>query len=150
MLLLFAGPFGLGSYLCGLIFINKDTRDRGKKKMNDALEKLKKEKTKLWVFPEGYRNHSGSIDEFKKGAFHMAIQSQMPIVPVVFSSYKFFMNKKEKIFKTGEVIIEALPAISTEGLTSDDVTRVTDEVRSLMIQKYKELNEEMERKCKKE
>jgi lysophosphatidate acyltransferase len=150
MLLLFTGPFGLGSYLCGLIFINKDSKDRGKKKMNDALEKIKREKTKLWVFPEGYRNHSGSIDEFKKGAFHMAIQSQVPIVPVVFSSYKLFMRKSEKIFNSGEVIIEALPEIPTAGLTSEDVKRVTEEVRSLMINKYKELNDEMEKKCKAE
>jgi lysophosphatidate acyltransferase len=150
MLLLFTGPFGLGSYLCGLIFINKDSKDRGKKTMNDALEKIKREKTKLWVFPEGYRNHSGSIDEFKKGAFHMAVQSQVPIVPVVFSSYKLFMRKNEKIFKTGEVIIEALPEVPTAGLTSDDVNQLTEDVRGLMINKYKELNDEMEKKCKAE
>jgi lysophosphatidate acyltransferase len=146
MLLLFAGPFGLGSWLCGLIFINKDSRDRGKQKMNDAMEKLKKEKTKLWVFPEGYRNHTGAFDEFKKGAFHMAIQGQVPIIPAVFSSYKLFMRKSDKVFNRGEVIIEVLPEISTKGLKSDDVNKLTDQVRNLMIKKYEELNEEVENK----
>lgn len=146
MLLLFLGTFGLGSYLCGLVFINKGSADRGKKKMNEAMEKLKREKTSLMVFPEGYRNHSGSIDEFKKGAFHMAVQSQVPIIPVVFSSYKGFMRKSERIFNSGEVIIEAMPEISTEGLTAKDVNDLVQRVRNMMIDKYNELNAEIENK----
>lgn len=148
MLLLFTGPFGLGAWLCGLVFINKDSPDRGKQKMNEAMEQLKKEKTKLWVFPEGYRNHSGTIDEFKKGAFHMAVQSQVPIVPVVFSSYKTFMRKKEKVFDSGEIIIEALPAISTKGLKSTDVNQLMKQTREIMINKFNELNLEIENKLK--
>ena len=116
--------------------------------MNEAMEKLKKEKTKLWVFAEGYRNHSGSIDEFKRGAFHMAIQSQVPIVPVVFSSYKLFMRKNEKIFDSGDVIIEALPEISTIGLTADDAKDLAEKVRDLIVEKYKALNEEVENRSK--
>ena len=148
MLLLFAGPFGLGAWLCGLVFINKDSADRGKQKMKEAMEKLKKEKTKLWVFPEGYRNHSGGIVEFKKGAFFTAVQAQVPIVPVVFSSYKTFMRKKEKVFDSGEIIIEALPAIPTKGLKNEDVNQLLEQTRELMLNKFNELNREIENKQK--
>lgn len=148
MLLLFTGPFGFGAWLCGLVFINKDSKDGGKQTMNDAMEELKRKKIKLVVFPEGYRNHSGEIVEFKKGAFHMAVQSQVPIVPVVFSSYKFFMRKREKIFKSGEVIIEALPEIPTKGLTSSDVNKLVEQTRSAMIEKYESLNREIENKLR--
>lgn len=148
MILLFLGPFGIGAWLCGLVFINKDSPDRGKQKMNEAMEKLKMEKTKVLVFPEGYRNHTGTIDEFKKGAFHMAIQSQIAILPVVFSSYKPIMRKKEKYFGSGEVIIEALPEIPTKGLKTEDVTRLMEQTRELMIKKYDELNQEIANKVK--
>lgn len=148
MLLLFTGPFGLGCWLCGLTFINKDSADHGKAKMNRAIANLKDKKTKLWVFAEGYRNHSGSIDEFKKGAFHMAIQGQVPIIPIVFSSYKFFMRKKERVFDSGETIIEALPEIPTKGLTIQDVNMLMEQTRNVMIKKYEELNREMENKMK--
>jgi lysophosphatidate acyltransferase len=148
MILLFLGPFGIGSWLCGLIFINKGSADSGKQKMNEAMEKLKKEKTKLLVFPEGYRNHSGKIVEFKKGAFHLAIQSQVPIIPVVLSSYKGFMRKSEKVFDSGEVLIEVLPKIPTVGMTSKDVNKLMENVREIMIKKYDELNEEVEKNNK--
>jgi lysophosphatidate acyltransferase len=148
MLLLFSGPFGLGCWLCGLVFINKDSPDRGKQKMNEALEKLKREKTKLWVYPEGYRNHTGKLDEFKKGAFHMAVQAQVPIIPVVISSYKSFMRKDEKFFGSGEVIIEALPEIPTAGLSSADVNQLVEQTRNLMVKKFDELNREVENKRK--
>lgn len=148
MLLLFTGPFGFGAWLCGLVFINKDSKDSGRQTMHDAMEELKRKKTKLVVFPEGYRNHTGEIDVFKKGAFHMAVQSQVPIVPVVFSSYKFFMRKSERIFESGEVIIEALPEIPTKGLTSDDVNALAEQTRNVMIEKYKSLNREIENKLR--
>lgn len=149
MLLLFAGPFGIGAWLSGLVYINKSSRDHGKQKMNEAMEKLKKEKTKLWVFPEGYRNHSSQIVEFKKGAFHMAIQAQVPILPIVFSSYKTFMRKSERYFGRGELIIAVLPEISTKGLTSKDINELMERTRDLMIKKYEELNREIESKNKK-
>lgn len=148
VILLFTGPFGIGAWLCGLVYINKDSKDGGKRTMNEAMEDLKRKKIKLAVFPEGYRNHSGEIVEFKKGAFHMAIQSQVPIVPVVFSSYKFFMRKSEKIFESGDVIIEALPEIPTKGLTSSDVSKLAEQTRSAMIEKYESLNREIENKLR--
>lgn len=148
MLLLVLGPFGVGAWLCGLEFINKGSADSGKKTMNEAMERLKKKKTKVVVFPEGYRNHSGSIDVFKKGAFHMAIQAQVPIVPVVFTSYKYFMNKKERIFNSGEVIIEVLPEIPTKGLTPDDVNFLMKKTRDLIVEKFNELNAEIEMRIK--
>jgi len=56
---------------------------------------------KLWIFPEGTRHNTGEIHPFKKGAFHAAIRSQLPILPVVFSSY-YFLSAKEKRFDSGE------------------------------------------------
>lgn len=141
MLLLFAGPFGFGGWLAGLIFINKDAKDKGKSTLNGAINKIKKDKIKLWIFPEGYRNPG--IDEFKKGAFHMAVKGQIPIVPVVFSSYQTFLNDKEKMFNSGDVIIEALPEIPTKGMNASDIDYLIKITRNEMIKKFDSLNEEI-------
>lgn len=112
--------------------------------MNEAMEELKKKNIKLWVFPEGTRRNTGEIHSFKKGAFHAAVQAQVPIVPVIFSSYKPFLNTEKKIFNKGEIIITALPEISTEGLTASDVDGLIERTRNMMIETYKETSKETE------
>jgi lysophosphatidate acyltransferase len=144
--LLYVGTFGLAAWLCGLVFINKKSRDESRDVMMDAIEKLKKDQTKLWIFPEGTRRNTGEIHEFKKGAFHVAIESQIPIVPVIFSSYKRFLDDEKKIFNSGEIIIEALPDISTTGLTFDDINKLIQKTRQMMIDKFTENNKEIELK----
>lgn len=57
--------------------------------------------TKLWVFPEGTRHNTNEIHPFKKGAFHLAIDNQLPILPVVFSQY-YFLDEKNRRFDHGK------------------------------------------------
>lgn len=86
------------------------------------------------------------IHEFKKGAFHVAIQGQVPILPVVFSSYQTFLNDKLRILNPGEIIIEALPEIPTEGLKHEDINQLMQQTRQLMIDKFTEITEEIQLK----
>lgn len=53
--LLYVWPFGICAWLCGLVFIDRYAADKAKVTMNAAMEKLKKDNTKLWIFPEGLR-----------------------------------------------------------------------------------------------
>lgn len=59
--------------------------------------------TKLWIFPEGTRYNIGHIQKFKKGAFYLAIDAQIPIMPVVFSQY-YFLDDITKTFEPGNFI----------------------------------------------
>lgn len=134
--LLYVWPFGLCAYLCGLVFIDRYRVDKAKNTMNEAMLELKKKNIKLWIFPEGTRRNTGTIHDFKKGAFSVAITAQVPIVPVVFSSYTVFLNKKERIFNSSEVVIEALPPVPTKGLTHEDIDNLMQKIRELMLEKY--------------
>jgi lysophosphatidate acyltransferase len=56
---------------------------------------------KLWIFVEGTRNRKPEkLLPFKKGAFHVAISSQLPIIPVVYSPY-YFIHGKSMYFGRG-------------------------------------------------
>lgn len=140
--LLYVWPFGICAWLCGLIFIDRYAADKAKEAMNKSMSKLKRENIKLWVFPEGTRRNTGVIHDFKKGAFHVAIQAQVPILPVVFSSYQSFLDKNLRLFKTGEVIIETLPEIPTKGLTQEDTNDLMIQTRELMVDKFREITRE--------
>uniref|UniRef100_T1J654 1-acyl-sn-glycerol-3-phosphate acyltransferase n=1 Tax=Strigamia maritima TaxID=126957 RepID=T1J654_STRMM len=131
--LLYAGPFGICAWLCGAVFVDRSNSARAQKSLNCALNYLTERKIKLWFFPEGTRNDSGTMLPFKKGAFHLAIQSQRPILPMTFSSYANFYNKRiHKFDNGGKVIIQILPPIPTEGLTVDDMSTLMANVRSQM------------------
>lgn len=86
------------------------------------------------------------IHDFKKGAFHVAIQGQVPILPVVFSSYRTFLNDERRILNSGEIIIEALPEIPTTGLTQDDTNKLMQQTRQIMIDKFTEITKEIQLK----
>ncbi|XP_033185148.1 1-acyl-sn-glycerol-3-phosphate acyltransferase alpha [Bombus vosnesenskii] len=139
----YAWPFGLVAWLCGLIFIDKMQSDKARSILNSAAVYLKEDKIKLWIFPEGTRRNTGQIHSFKKGAFHVAINAQLPILPVVFSSY-YFLSSKEKRFDAGRVIITTLPPISTEGLTSADVEDLIEKTRNAMMEVFHATSHEVQ------
>ena len=55
---------------------------------------------------------------FKKGAFNIAIRAQIPVIPIVFSSYLQFYSKEKRYYHdNGEVIAEVLDPIPTKGVS---------------------------------
>ncbi|CAL7947964.1 unnamed protein product [Xylocopa violacea] len=139
----YAWPFGLSAWLSGLIFIDRMNSDKARSVINTATNYIKDKKIKLWIFPEGTRHNTGQIHPFKKGAFHVAINSQLPILPVVFSSY-YFLSSEEKRFDSGRVIITSLPPISTEGLNTDDIEYLMEKTHNVMMEVLRATNCEVQ------
>jgi lysophosphatidate acyltransferase len=79
---------------------------------------------------------------FKKGSFHVAIQSQCSIQPIVVSRYTF-LDSKRKIFGRGKAVIKILPEISTEGLNKANVDSLLSNVQNVMQEEYEKLNDEV-------
>lgn len=67
-----------------------------------ALTESNFRQRRLLLFPEGRRHSNTTLLPFKKGGFHVAIESQMPIQPVVVSKYYFLRSDKCKQFHSGE------------------------------------------------
>ncbi|NXX80440.1 PLCB acyltransferase, partial [Urocolius indicus] len=124
--LMYTGTVGLIIYLGGVIFINRKSTSSAKIVMAEVAKTMIAENVKVWVYPEGTRNCTGDFLPFKKGAFHLAIQAQVPVIPVVYSSFTAFYNPKKKLFTSGKIKVEVLPPIETKGLTADDVSDLTD------------------------
>ncbi|XP_072935464.1 1-acyl-sn-glycerol-3-phosphate acyltransferase beta-like [Epargyreus clarus] len=136
-------PFGLAAYLAGVVFIDRNNAKGAYEQLKITSEVMTKNKTKIWLFPEGTRNKDYTkLLPFKKGAFSMAVAAQVPIIPVVFSPY-YFINVKKSIFNNGHVVIQCLEEVPTKGLTRDDIPELMDRVRNLMEDKYKELAKEV-------
>jgi len=136
--LLYFFPFGFCAWLCGTVFINRSDSEKSRKQISALGESIKRSRTKLWIFPEGTRHKGTDLLPFKKGAFHIAVQHGLPIVPLVISPYSFIDDRKQ-YFGSGKMVISTLQPIETKGVT--DINGLVESTRELMDKEYKRLGQ---------
>ncbi|ORX35002.1 putative 1-acylglycerol-3-phosphate O-acyltransferase [Kockovaella imperatae] len=133
----------LGQYLAlsGAVFVDRKNRDAARLALEQAGDNMKKRQISLWVFPEGTRTLSAepTLKTFKKGAFHLAIQAKVPVVPVVCENYHRLFDGKSRLDE-GVLRIRVLPAITTEGMGPDDVSALTQSTREKMVATLREIS----------
>lgn len=128
--LLLIPVFGWLLYLNGNVLLNRRNQSHSRQKMNEADEAIKVRRVSIWIFPEGTRSQKKGLGKFKKGAFHLAINNQVPIVPIVASSYHKGLNFSR--LNAGQVFVEVLPPVPTAGLTVDDLGELITRCENLM------------------
>ena len=68
------------------------------------------------------------------GAFHVAIEAQVPIVPVVQLGSHALQPASTLKFYPGKVLVKVLPPVSTKGLTEADVPELMGKIRRIMLE----------------
>jgi len=116
------------------VFINRSSSKDARAAFAQAVETMHNERQSVYIFPEGTRSYSTKPEmlPFKKGAFHLAVQAQVPIVPVVVANYSNILNVKAKTFNSGTVPVSVLEPVETKGLGKDDVDALAAKVRKAM------------------
>ena len=89
------------------------------------------------AFPEGTRTVDGKLKEFKKGVFYMALEAGVPIVPMVVNDTRLVMRKGTKYCLPGDVYVEFLPQISTDGYTLQNVDELITKVRDEFVSRVR-------------
>ena len=137
--------FGQLYWITGNILIDRANRSKAVGTIGQVVDKIKKNKVSVWMFPEGTRSRGRGLLPFKTGAFHAAIGAQVPIVPIVCSSTdKVKLNR----WDNGLVIVEVMKPIATVGLEKEDVRNLLTQSRKLMATKLAELDQEVTQRNK--
>ena len=84
----------------------------------------------VMIFPEGTRSRTDELLPFKDGAFHLAIQSRVPILPVAIAGTRSCMAKGSFAFRHAHAKARVLAPIDTDGLTLADVPALRDRTRA--------------------
>jgi 1-acyl-sn-glycerol-3-phosphate acyltransferase len=113
----------------GFVAIERDNRERAMASIGRGAESLRTGNSFL-IFPEGTRSRTGELLPFKKGGFIMAIQAQVPIVPVAVQGGRAAMRKGSAIVRPVHVSVRIGEPIATAGLTMDDRDRLIERVRT--------------------
>jgi putative phosphoserine phosphatase/1-acylglycerol-3-phosphate O-acyltransferase len=86
------------------------------------------------ISPEGTRSATPTVGEFKKGAFHMAMQGGVPIVPVVIRNAGELLWRGSKVMRSGTVDVHVHEPIAVGDWTPGTLTERVAEVRALFLQ----------------
>lgn len=152
--------------LSGTIFIDRKNSKDARSAMDGAASEIKTKRQSVYMFPEGTRSYTKepALLPYKKGAFHLAVQSGVPIVPVVVANYSHILYIKGLVFNSGKIPIKGtciqicfkpgiidrnanipnplvLRPIPTTNLTSADVDELTQSTRELMLKELISLTE---------
>ena len=103
----------------GFVPVERGRRERSVKALEGAARALAAGHS-FFVFPEGTRGHTGALLPFKRGAFRMAIATQVPIVPVTLSGGRDAMRKGSWIIRPVTMTVAFGPPIDTAGLGQTD------------------------------
>jgi 1-acyl-sn-glycerol-3-phosphate acyltransferase len=112
----------------GHVFIDRTDRRSASRTMRLAGERMKRERLSLGLFPEGTRSRGGELGEFKKGTFALAIETQVPIVPVAVDG-GCQISRRGRI-RSGAIHLALSRPLPTEGKTDRDRDAVLARVRA--------------------
>jgi len=133
--------FGQLFWLAGNVLIDRGNPLKARRSMRQTTDTLQNQDTSIWVFPEGTRNLGNGLLPFKRGAFQMAIEAGVPIVPVCVSTYSRHMQLNRR--DSGDVLIRTLPAIATSHLTLEQVPELIEQCRTQMQRCIEDLDRQL-------
>lgn len=119
----------------GFVPVERGDRDKSLAAISRGAASLKAGNSFL-IFPEGTRSRTGQLLPFKKGGFIMAIEAQVPIVPVAVHGGRDAMRKGSAFVRPVTVTVRIGSPIPTAGLTLADrdalIARVRTDIEALL------------------
>jgi 1-acyl-sn-glycerol-3-phosphate acyltransferase len=117
---------GQGMSFVNIIAIDRSNPERSLASMEKAREVVRAGYS-FGVFVEGTRAMPGELLPFKKGAFHLALQTGVPVIPVAIKNTDWMMGKRTGLAYAGEIEMHLLPPIETRGRDVMELLRETRE-----------------------
>ena len=125
--------FGLAFRLADVAFVDRGNPAQARQALVPAVQKLK-DGISLVIAPEGTRSATPALGPFKKGAFHVAMQAGVPIVPIVIRNSGELMWRSATTIRAGIVQIAVLPPVPTAGWTVKQLDKHVQKVREQYLE----------------
>ncbi|MEJ2186604.1 MAG: lysophospholipid acyltransferase family protein [Gemmatimonadota bacterium] len=113
----------------GHISIDRSDRDSAIESLDRAGRQMKQQNAAVVIFPEGTRSPTGELQEFKKGAFMLALRAGVEMVPFGVGGSRAVLPKGQWRVRPGTIIVRFGEPVQTAGLTEDDRDRLMEDVR---------------------
>ena len=107
--------------------------------MKPAVDALKGG-TSIIIFPEGTRSKDYKLGPFKKGAFHLAVQAGVPIVPIIIRNAHDAMPKGSSLFRSAAIEVIVQPPIPTKRWKKEQLDQRIASIRKLYLKELGQLD----------
>ncbi|MFW5947935.1 MAG: lysophospholipid acyltransferase family protein, partial [Gemmatimonadota bacterium] len=114
---------------------DRGSRAEAMMEIHDRLDR----RVTVMILPEGTRSPDGRLQRFRNGAFRVAIERQLPILPIAVAGTREAMAKHSGVFNHARAIARVLEPEETTGLTMADVPALRDRVRDRIARARDEL-----------
>jgi 1-acyl-sn-glycerol-3-phosphate acyltransferase len=125
--------FGQGMSFVNIIAIDRSNPERALQSMEKAREVMRQGYS-FGVFVEGTRAMPGELLPFKKGAFHLAMQTDAPIVPVAIKETDWMMGKRTGVAYGGTIEMVLLPPIETHDVEESSLMDLLQQTRKAIAE----------------
>lgn len=115
----------------GVVFIDRADGKSAISAMQPLVDAMRKGGKSVVIAPEGTRTVSPKMAPFKKGAFHLALQAGVPIVPIVIHNSGDVAPKGDFVFRPATVEVEVLPPVDTSRWRVETMDEHVREVRNM-------------------
>lgn len=115
-----------------LVFVDRSNAESRKNSLTKLKELLQKNISVL-IFPEGTRNRTPKpLKDFYDGAFRLAVETQLPILPMVMCNTKAMWSNEQFLIHPVDLKAIFLKPVATLGLTENDIQELKDKVYKMM------------------
>lgn len=117
--------FGLAWRVAGHISIDRTNRESAARSLRQAGEQMREQKSVVVIFAEGTRSRTGRLLPFKKGAFVLAAETGIPIIPTIVTGSYDIMRPDTFIVRPATIHVYFEPPVESAGVSVDALLRRT-------------------------
>jgi putative phosphoserine phosphatase/1-acylglycerol-3-phosphate O-acyltransferase len=117
----------------GIVFIDRQHTASAIEAMTPLVDAMRYDGKSVVIAPEGTRAISPRLGQFKKGAFHLAMQAGVPVVPIVIHNAIDVAPKGDFVFRSATVDVDVLPPIDTSEWSAKTIDKHVAEVRNQFL-----------------
>jgi putative phosphoserine phosphatase/1-acylglycerol-3-phosphate O-acyltransferase len=117
-------------YVTDTVYVDRSNSKQARDALKPAVERLKGG-TSIAIAPEGTRSPTPRLGRFKKGAFHLAMQARVPLVPVVIRNAGDVMWRGSFVIRPGTIDVTVLDPIPTKSWKVSQLDDRIDKIHGL-------------------
>ncbi|HTK64849.1 MAG TPA: 1-acyl-sn-glycerol-3-phosphate acyltransferase [Pseudonocardia sp.] len=125
--------FGKLFQFAGVAFVDRGNTAQAKQVLAPAVDKVREEGLSLLLAPEGTRSATPRLGAFKKGAFHIAMQTGAPMVPIVIRNAGEVWWRGSRFIRSGTVEVVVLPPLDSTTWQADELGAHMADVREMFV-----------------